>query len=272
MCSYPSATCAHRTFTSSAALNQTYSFRNIADLPERILRCKGGDTVVLRGTAGTPGMTYEIMAKVKTLPTGQVSCSSGVLTVTNAQESTIYWTGATEYDMDKGTAMSGYSFKGPDPHAVVSTRIRRVSSESYNGFYNAHITDVQTTFQRFTLDIGQKSDYMHTTDELVETYTQAQGNVLLEWLLFQYGRYLLFSSARGIVPSNLQGVWARNSSAAWSGGTCIYHLNLRSYTDLQQTIMQTSIFNKHTGPQRAPVSILHRRFGTICRSHVKYQT
>ena len=212
------------------------------------------------------------MAKVKTLPTGQVSCSNGVLTITNAQESIIYWTGATEYDMDKGTAMSGYSFKGPDPHAVVSTRIRRVSSDSYSDFYSAHLIDVQTTLQRFTLDIGQRSDYMHTTDELVETYTRAQGNVLLEWLFFQYGRYLLFSSARGIVPSNLQGVWARNSSSAWSGGTCIYLLHLRSCTDLQQIIMQTSIFNRCTGPQRVPISTSHRRFGTTCRSHAKYKT
>ena len=211
------------------------------------------------------------MAKVKTLPTGQVSCSNGVLTVTNAQESIIYWTAATEYDMDKGTATSGYSFKGSDPHAVVSARIRRVSSDSYSGFYSAHITDVRTTLQRFTLDIGQKSDYTCTTEELVENYTQAQGNVLLEWLLFQYGRYLLFSSARGIVPSNLQGVWARDSGTAWSGGTWIYHPHLRYCTALQQTIIQTSIFNKHTGPQKAPISMLHRRFGTICRSHIKYQ-
>ena len=172
-------------------------------------------------------MAYEIMAKVKTLPTGQVSCSDGVLTITNARESIIYWTGATEYDINGGTATSGYLFKGPDPHTVISTRIRSVSSDSYSGFYNAHLIDVQTTLQRFTLDIGQRADYMHTTDELVETYTQSQGNVLLEWLLFQYGRYLMFSSARGTVPSNLQGVWARDSSAAWSGGTCIYRLHLR---------------------------------------------
>jgi len=164
-------------------------------------------------------MTYEIMAKVKTLPTGQVACSNGVLTITNAQESVIYWTGATEYDINKGIATSGYSFKGPDPHAVVSARIKSV--DTYRGFYNIHIMDVKTTLHSFAFDIGQKPDYMHTTDELVETYTQSQGNVLLEWLLFQYGRYLLFSSARGIVPSNLQGVWAGNSSAAWSGGTCI---------------------------------------------------
>ena len=217
-------------------------------------------------------MAYEIMARVKTLPTGQVSCGNGVLSITNAQESIIYWTGATEYDINKGTATTGYSFKGPNPHAVVSTRIRSASSDSYNGFYNAHLIDVQTTLQQFTLDIGQRSDYMHSTDELVETYTQSQGNVLLEWLLFQYGRYLLFSSARGIVPSNLQGVWARGSSAAWSGGTWIYHLHLISCIESQQIIMQTLIFNKFTGPQRAPISTLHRRFGTICRSYIKYQT
>jgi alpha-L-fucosidase 2 len=185
---------------------------------------------VLRGTAGTRGMAYEIMAEVRTRPTGRVSCSNGVLTVVNAQESVIYWTGATEYDITKGTASSGYSFKGRNPHGVVSTRIRSALSDSYSGFYKAHITDVKTTLQRFTLDIGQQPDYRYTTDQLVEAYTQGRRNVLLEWLLFQYGRYLLFSSARGTVPSNLQGVWAKDSSPAWSGGTCVCHLHLRVCT------------------------------------------
>ena len=89
---------------STALLNQTYLFRNIPGLPERRLTCKGGEIVVLRGTAGTPGMIYELMAKVKTSPIGRVACSNGALTVTNAQESVIYWTGAMEYDINKGTA------------------------------------------------------------------------------------------------------------------------------------------------------------------------
>lgn len=177
-------------------------------------------------------MVYEVMAKVQTSPTGRVACSNGALTVTNAQESIIYWTGATEYAINEGTETSGYSFKGPNPHAAVSTRIQRVSSNSYNHFYNAHIIDVRTTLHRFTLDIGQKPDYTRTTDKLVESYTQAQGDVLLEWLLFQYGRYLLFSSARGTVPSNLQGVWARDFSAAWNGGMWIYYFHLKVCTDL----------------------------------------
>ena len=216
-------------------------------------------------------MVYEIMARVETSPTGRVSCGNGTLTVTNVQESVIYWTGATEYNIDKGTASSGYSFKGPDPHAVVSTRIESVLSDPYSGFYNEHIIDVKATLQQFTLDIGQKPDYTHATDELVEGYTQTQGNILLEWLVFQYGRYLLFSSARGTVPSNLQGVWERNASAAWSGGTYMYHLYFRCCTDLRQIIMQTSIFNNSTGPQRVPILTSHRRFGITFRSYCKYR-
>jgi len=255
----------------SATLNQTYSFQNIARLPEQTLICKGSDVVVLRGTAGTPGMVYEIMAKVKTLPTSRVSCDNGVLTVTNAQESVIYWTGAMEYDINKGTALSGYSFKGPDPHGVVLAHIESISSNLYSAFYRAHIIDVKTTLQRFMLDISQKPDYTHTTDNLIGAYTQTQGNILLEWLLFQYGRYLLFSSAQGTVPSNLQGVWVRDSSPAWSGGTCIYYFHPKVCTDLQQIIMQTLICNNSTGLQRAPILTSHKHFGTIYRSHIKYK-
>jgi len=44
------------------------------------------------------------------------------------------------------------------------------------------------------------------------------GNVYIEWLLFNFGRYLLASSARGDLPANLQGKWANDLGNAWSAG------------------------------------------------------
>ena len=62
-----------------------------------------------------------------------------------------------------------------------------------------------------------------STDELVGAYTMDQGNPYLEWLTFNYGRYMLASSTRSALPANLQGKWAAGLYPAWSAD---YHANI----------------------------------------------
>lgn len=62
-----------------------------------------------------------------------------------------------------------------------------------------------------------------SADELMKRYQidatgNLAGNVYIEWLLFNFGRYLLASSARGGLPANLQGKWANGLGNAWSAG------------------------------------------------------
>ncbi|KAF7369037.1 Glycoside hydrolase family 95 protein [Mycena venus] len=137
----------------------------------------------------------------------------------------ISWVGGTEFDQDAGDAAHGFSFKGPDPHAAVLGLLsgNGVSSASYSALRAQHVVDVQTAFGAFTLDLGQKADLGTSTDELINAYQIDTGNPYLEWLMFNYGRYLLGSSARGALPANLQGKWALDIANPWSGD---YHSNI----------------------------------------------
>ena len=76
-------------------------------------------------------------------------------------------------------------------------------------------------YDNFALDLGQKPDLETPTDVLRSQYEVDTGNPYLEWVLFNYGRYLLAGSARGDLPANLQGKWAFDASNPWSGGKCM---------------------------------------------------
>ena len=80
----------------------------------------------------------------------------------------------------------------------------------------------------FGLDLGQTADFNTPTDELVAAYETDVGNPYLEWLLFNFGRYLLASSARGALPANLQGKWAKDASNPWSADYRESHPPLRT--------------------------------------------
>lgn len=209
----------------------TYYIEPNSDHSNIQFSCRDNSTFVLRGQAGqnNTGMVYEVIGSIKasSSATAHSTCQSGKITVFNATDIWFVWSGGTEYDIDAGTAAQAYSFKGQDPHSKVLQTITSLST-SYSSFLQRHTSDYQSgTSQSFALDLGQQADWSKSTNELVVSY-QNQGNVarvgdngrlLLEWILFNYGRHLMFSSARGNLPANLQGVWSYGAGAPWSGGT-----------------------------------------------------
>ncbi len=169
-------------------------------------------------------MLYELVFKAFSLG-GNVSCTkvadnNATLTLSGgASESWISWVGDTEYDMAAGDASHAFSFKGVDPHAALTALVSTMSS-SYDDILAQHVADVKSTiWDGFLLDLGQQADLTTTTSDLVSAYKVDEGNVYIEWLLFNYGRYLLASSARGLLPANLQGKWGDGYENAWGAGT-----------------------------------------------------
>ena len=65
-----------------------------------------------------------------------------------------------------------------------------------------------------------KPDFTVPTDQIVASYQMNVGNPYLEWLTFNFGRYLLATSARGALLANLQGKWGDGWTNAWSAGAC----------------------------------------------------
>ena len=168
-------------------------------------------------------MAFEILARVSTSGTdASVTCTpaatnNATISVQGASASWITWVGDTDYDANAGDAAHNFSFKGVDPHDALVARIRPATAtpSTYANILAAHIVDYSQVVDKFHLDLGQEPDFDTPTDELRSAYQTDVGDTYLEWLLFNFGRYLLASSARGTLPANLQGKWGKDASNPW---------------------------------------------------------
>ncbi|KAL6297766.1 Six-hairpin glycosidase-like protein [Sparassis latifolia] len=224
-CSHPAQACVQ--YVNSTGVDPlpplTYTFSVTAEsgLPIPNVTCFDNDTLQATGQVSDPGMSYEILARVRTTGNSTVSCSyiagNATLSVDNAHEAWITWVGDTDYSMYAGNTASNFSFRGTDPGPSLYALLSAVTttSVSYTSLLDAHVSDYTSVMSPFSLSLGQTADFTTPTDELKAAYQTNVGNPYLEWLLFNYGRYLLASSARGTLPANLQGKWAELSSNPW---------------------------------------------------------
>ncbi|TDL22531.1 glycoside hydrolase family 95 protein [Rickenella mellea] len=262
-CSHPAQACAQHTSTSSGlAFKETYAFASLSGLPAPTVVCSGTNTMRVTGLAVDPGMAFEILATVKTTG-GTISCATApainsttlaTITVTDATESWITWVGGTNYDMTAGDAAHGFSFKGADPHNALVTLLNAATAQTYPALLAAHTSDYTATVGKFKLDIGQRADLSTPTDTLKNNYSTTNPNPYLEWLTFNFGRYLLASSARGTLPANLQGKWSNAARVEWGAD---YHSNINiqmNYWSAEPTnlAVTSSLFNyiQHTWAPR----------------------
>lgn len=140
-----------------------------------------------------------------------------------ATDSWITWVGDTNYDMDAGNAAHNFTFRGADPvtklHALDTTGLSDIKS-----LMSQHIADVKSAiWDQFSLDLGQTVDLSTPTNELKAKYTidgLPSTNAYMDWLLFNFGRYLLASSSRGLMPANLEGKWGADQYINWGSGMC----------------------------------------------------
>lgn len=168
-------------------------------------------------------MAFEILARVSTSGTNaSVTCvpaatNNATISVRGASASWITWVGDTDYDANAGDAAHNFSFKGADPHDALVAKIgpAAVTPSTYAKILAAHVADYSQLMDRFHLDLGQEPDFDTPTDRLRNAYQTDVGDTYLEWLLFNFGRYLLASSARGTLPANLQGKWGKDASNPW---------------------------------------------------------
>ena len=212
--------------TVPASLFLSYYFTAVPENPAPNVTCLDKSTLKVRGAAGNPGMEYEILARVQTFPAGMAFCNSttvgnATVAVAAADTAWITWVGGTEFDLDAGDAAHGFSYKGADPHDTLISLLQNATAAPYFSLLSIHTSDYQSGMGKFSLSLGQVPDLSRSTDELLAVYQTGTGNPYLEWLLFNYGRYLLFSSTRSILPANLQGKWGRDSIQPWGAGE--YH-------------------------------------------------
>ena len=116
---------------------------------------------------------------------------------------------------------------GEHPHAKVTQQVNAASQQSFEELRAAHVSDYQSLFRRFQLDVGSTApeQLAKTTLKRLQEYKSGLSpDPDLEALFCQFGRYLLISCSRpGSLPSNLQGVWNDSNLPAWAGD---YHSNI----------------------------------------------
>ncbi|KAH9941246.1 Six-hairpin glycosidase-like protein [Epithele typhae] len=233
-CSHPIQACLqHVNTTDGSTLPATtfaYSLNPESGMPIPAVSCFDNSTLQVTGTAGSPGMMFELLARVDATGQGaSVVCTpsgtNATITVTAATAATITWVGGTDYDMDAGDAAHNFSFKGPDPHDALVSLIGPATAQDggYDAVVQAHINDYANFMNTFQLDLGQTPDLTTPTDQLKSAYQTDVGSPYLEWLTFNLGRYLLAGSGRGTLPANLQGKWGKDSSNPWGAD---YHANI----------------------------------------------
>jgi len=185
----------------------------------------------MRGLAEAPyGMLYD--SRVALIASGSknsdFATADGKFSVpASAKVSELYlvFTGNTDYDVTKGNAEAGYTFRGVDPAAGVEKDLAAALKIPFDKLLSGHVSDHGTLMGEFKLTVPDPlKSASKPTDELVKGYDITKGDPYLENLIFDFGRYLLIGSSReNSLPSNLQGVWSNGFGAPWSGD---YHVNI----------------------------------------------
>lgn len=142
---------------------------------------------------------------------GNIHADGNNITVTGANEATIYLTAGTNYN----PATPDYLTKGNWLDNVKSDSEKAIA-KGFKTIKEDHIKDYQSLFNRVQLNIGNVKPSI-PTDELFRKYTDGEFNPAADVLYFQYGRYLKIACSRdGLdLPSNLQGLWNDSNSPPW---------------------------------------------------------
>ncbi|KAF9479522.1 hypothetical protein BDN70DRAFT_983597 [Pholiota conissans] len=251
-CSNPTRACIEHTTTTNAQplpdLTYAFSVALESGLPVPNITCQSKNILLVRGfvSASPPGMAYAFLfrafsssplAKFRCIqqpvafgfpPNATIHLSSTASSSSGqVHDAWIAWVGDTEYDMNAGDVAHNFTFRGIDP--VVKLKQLPIASalSDYTALLAQHTADITNVLSSsFSLDLGQTPDLTQPTDALKAAYKvdgPASSNAYLDWVLFNYGRYLLASSSRGVLPANLQGKWANGASNAWSAD---YHSNI----------------------------------------------
>ncbi len=188
--------------------------------------------VVSATTSNTPNCNihYNVTLKV-THDGGSMTTSGGRVSVTDANEITLFYAIVTNYDIN--SANECYS---SDSDAGLASRamalVDKAASDGWNTVYQKHVEEYSPLFNTVKFNLADASNNAPVSDlkkhyenryddfsALSDSRTRAT-----DMLLFGLGRYLNLASSRGSLdlPSNLQGIWAEESPR-WG---CDFHNNI----------------------------------------------
>lgn len=238
------------------------SFTATMDRPtakDKIPTCKvnanaNGEIVLSGITSDQEGIkgAVRFIAKVKVVNKGgKVSASDTSLTVTNADDVTLYISIATNFNNYKD--ISG------NAEERVNAYLQKALKRNYDQLLTDHIADYQKYFNRVSLNLGVTDSVKNPTDKRIEQFAKGNDPQLVE-LYFQFGRYLLISSSRpGGQPANLQGIWNDQLAPPWDSKYTVnintemnyWPSEITNLTELNEPLVQMTKELAQTGQQTA---------------------
>ena len=188
------------------------SFNAWLSSPQKIILAnKGADELVLSGITsdheGVKGaVKFQCLVKIKTSG-GKFSGTNNSITVSNADNVTIYISIATNY--------INYKDLSADESRRAENYLSKAFPKSYAQLLSDHILGYQKYFNRVKLDLGSTDSVRNPTDKRVRDFASGNDPQLVT-LYFQFGRYLLISSSQpGGQPATLQGLWNYHLLPPW---------------------------------------------------------
>ncbi len=207
----------------TASKSKQISFTATLDRPERFATVDDGDNgLLMTGQLdnGVDGKGAKYAARIRAVNKGgSVSVKENILTVSNADEVTLFITAATDYRGFAGRQLT-------NPVAATLADLNAAAKKSFKTLRKEHIADYQKYFQRVSLDLepANLGEASQPTPKRIEWAKANGGDPNLAALYFNFGRYLLISSSRpGGLPPNLQGIWAEEINTPWTGD---WHLDV----------------------------------------------
>ena len=167
---------------------------------------------------GDPKESIHFCTMIRVNTDGETTASDSSLTITHAKEAILYIVNETSFNgFDKHPVTEGAPYLENAANDLWHTQ-----NYSYEQFYNRHLDDYKTIYDRVKLNLGSAEKSVPLTTDLL-----LNGNSrYLEELYFQYGRYLLISCSRTPgVPANLQGLWSPHLWSPWRGNYTV-NINL----------------------------------------------
>ena len=139
---------------------------------------------------------------------GHVSQTDGQVSVTDADEATLYVT--------VGTNVVSYKDITGDEESQARQRLEQATALGYDALKSRHEQLYQKYYARVSLDLGEDLYPRVPTSERISRFKTHPDNYLIA-TYFQFGRYLLICSSQpgNMNPANLQGLWNEKMFPSW---------------------------------------------------------
>jgi alpha-L-fucosidase 2 len=190
----------------TGALNFAISFES--ELANRQQVKNHGITTIVNGVEQEgikAGLTAECRVWVES--DGRVIDETHGVTISNAQEATVYVTAATNY--------VNYQDVSGNPSAKNDAVMASLQGKSFAQLLQNHVSKYQSQYARVSLTLPKSKQSSLPTDKRLEQFQKGKDMDMVA-LMFQYGRYLMICASQpGGQPSTLQGVWNDKMNAPW---------------------------------------------------------